>query len=176
MYCTNTMKITLKNNTVANKALDILRSRLAEGFSVNKYYKRNPSQIMSDALEVADNTIMLPEDFGCYITEDAEDVMFELIQNLAENMRNESFVWDGWDRNTYTDGHFEATYENGLLNIKYTYYPTGDCSLWCPECGAMSITPDEYEEGKIYICSECGEEIDVSEWVPVITEKTVQIF
>ena len=42
MYCTNTMKITLKNNTVANKALDILRSRLAEGFSVNKYYKRNP--------------------------------------------------------------------------------------------------------------------------------------
>jgi hypothetical protein len=30
----------------------------------------------------------------------------------------------------------------------------------------------EYEEGA---CPECGEEIDYSEWLPVITEKTFQI-
>lgn len=176
MYYTNTVKITLQNEETATKALKILRSRLAEGFAVDNGYRRNPSQLMSDALEVLDNSIVLPEDFGCYVTEDAEGVMFELIQHLAENMGNDSFIWNGWDCNDYTDGHFEAVFENGLLNIKYTYYPSGDCRLCCPECGEMSITMDEYEEGKIYSCSECGEEIDVSEWVAVITEKTIQIF
>jgi hypothetical protein len=175
MEAHNTVKITLKNPESATKALEILRNRLSKGFEIDKIYRRNPSQRMREALEVNENTIVLPEDFGCYITEDAEDVMFELIQHLAENMGKSSFTWDGWDSNNYTDGHFEAEYENGFLKIKYTYYPSGDCRLCCPECGEMSITPDEYEEGKTYICSECGEEIDVSEWVSVITEKTIQI-
>ena len=175
MYYTNSVKIILKNNESAIKALEILRTRLDAGFNADKIYKGSPSQMMRDTLEVVENTIVLPEDFGCYITEDAEDVMFELIQHLAENMGKSSFTWDGWDSNNYTDGHFEAEYENGFLKIKYTYYPSGDCSLCCPECGEMSITPDEYEEGKTYFCSECGEEIDVSEWVSVITEKTIQI-
>jgi hypothetical protein len=30
----------------------------------------------------------------------------------------------------------------------------------------------EYKEG---VCPECGEEIDLSNWLPVITEKTFQI-
>ena len=33
----------------------------------------------------------------------------------------------------------------------------------------------QYEEGKTYICPECGEEIDLSDWAPVTTEKTFQI-
>ena len=176
MEAHNTVKITLKNTESATKALEILRNRLSKGFEIDKIYRRNPSQRMREALEVIENTIVLPEYFGCYVTEDAEDVMFELIQYLAENMVNASFCWDGWNTNPYTDGHFEAAYENGLLKTKYTYYPSGDCSLWCSECGEMSITPGEYEEGKTYICSECGVELDVSEWVPVTTEKTIQIF
>ena len=176
MEAHNTVKITLKNPESATKALEILRNRLSKGFEIDKIYRRNPSQRMREALEVNENTIVLPEDFGCYITEDAEDVMFELIQHLAENMGKSSFTWDGWDRNDYTDGHFEAAYENGLLSIKYTYYPSGDCYLHCPECDEVCITMDEYEEGKIYICAECGEEIDVSEWAPIVTEKALNIF
>lgn len=175
MEAHNTVKITLKDIESATKALEILRNRLDAGFEVDKIYRGTPCQQMREALEVNENTIVLPEDFGCYITEDAEDIMFELIQHLAENIGNASFSWDGWNTNTYTDGHFEAEYENGLLKIKYTYYPSGDCSLWCPECGEMSITPNEYEEGKIYFCAECGEELDVSEWKPVITEKMIKI-
>ena len=130
MYYTNTVKITLKNNESATKALEILRNRLNAGFEIDKNYKRNPSLSMSEALEVIDNAIELPEDFGCYITEDAENVMFELIRHLAENMGNLEFAWNGWNSNDYTDGHFEAEYAQGLLNIKYTYYPSGagtDC-------------------------------------------------
>ena len=175
MYYTNAVKIILKNNNSATNALNILRSRLNTGFSVDEIYRTKPSQMMRDALEVVENTIVLPENFGCYITEDAENIMFELIQHLAKNLGRSSFTWDSWDSNDYTDGHFEAEYENGLLKIKHTYYPSGDCSLCCSECGEMSITMNEYEEGKIYICAECGEEIDVSEWVSVVTEKTVQI-
>lgn len=176
MYYTNSVKVTMKNNEATIKALEILRNRLNEGFRCDEIYRRNPSQMMREALEIVENTIVLPEDFGCYVTEDAEDVMFELIQHLAENMGNASFTWDGWDSNDYTEGYFEAEYENGLLNIKYTYYPSGYCSLWCPECDAVIATMDKYEEGKIYTCAECGEEIDVSEWAPITTEKTIQIF
>lgn len=98
MYYTNTMKVTLKNNTVANKALEILRSRLSAGFAADNGYRRSPSQIMSDALEVVDNTIVLPEDFGCYITEDAEGVVFELVQNLAENIDEDTFTVENWNQ------------------------------------------------------------------------------
>ena len=176
MYYTNSVKITLKNNTVANKALAILRNRLSVGFAVDNGYRRNPSQTMSEALEVVDNTIVLPEDFGCYVTEDAEDVMFALIQYLAENMGNASFTWDGWDSNDYTDGHFEAAYKNGLLTIKYTYYPSGAyAAYYCNECGMEVVFEEDYEAGKTYICSECGEVVDLSEQIPVVTEKTIQI-
>ena len=176
MYYTNTMTITLKNNTSANQALAILRSRLSAGFAADNAYRRNPSQIMGEALEVIDNTIVLPEDFGCYITEDAESVMHELIQHLAENMGSESFDWDGWDSNDYTDGHFEAAFRNGLLSIKYTYYPSGaSANYHCNECGVVVVSEDDYEAGKIYICPECGEVVDLSEQIPVVTETTIHI-
>ena len=155
MYYTNTVKITLTNSTIANKALDILRSRLSAGFAVDNNYRRNPSLRMSEALEVVDNTIVLPEDFGCYITEDAKSIMFELIQNLAENLGSDPFDWDGWDSNDYTDGHFEAACQNGLPRIKYTYYPSGASSV-------------EYY-------SQCDEVVDPSEYLPITTEKIIHI-
>ena len=176
MYYTNTVKITLKNNESATKALEILRNRLNAGFEIDKNYKRNPSLSMSEALEVIDNAIELPEDFGCYITEDAENVMFELIRHLAENMGNLEFAWNGWNSNDYTDGHFEAEYAQGLLNIQYTYYPSGaGTTVWCAECDEEIIHMDDFEEGKTYVCPECGEVIDMTEYAPVVTEKTIQI-
>ena len=177
MYYTNAIKVTLKDTESAIKALEILRNRLSAGFAADNGYRRNPSQIMSDALEVADNTIVLPEDFGCYITEDVEGIMFELIQNLAENIGENAFVVENWNQNDYTDGEFEAKYENGLLSMKHIYYPSGFGAVAnCEECGEDVVSIEEYEEGKVYVCPECGEVVDLSEYLPITTEKTVQIF
>ena len=177
MYYTNSIKVTLKDTESAIKALEILRNRLDAGFEVDEIYKEIPSQNMSEALAVVENAIVLPKDFGCYITEDAEDVMFELIQHLAENIGNASFSWDGWNCNTYTEGHFEAVFENSVLNIEYTYYPSGaGVTVLCNECDAEIIHLDNYEEGKTYVCPECGEVIDMSEYIPAVTQKTIQIF
>ena len=184
MYYTNAIKVTLKDTESAIKALEILRNRLDAGFEVDKIYKRMPSQNMREALEVVENTIVLPEDFGCYVTEDAESVMFELIQNLAENMGNDTFVWEGVDSNDYTDGWFDAKYENGLLNVKYTYFPSGAATgVWCEECDAELFHLADYMDGNVsidldseYVCPECGEVVDLSEYLPIVTEKTVRIF
>ena len=184
MYYTNSIKVTLKDTESAIKALEILRNRLDAGFEADKIYKGIPSQNMREALEVVENTIVLSEDFGYYVTEDAESVMFELIQNLAENMGNESFVWDGCDSNDYTDGWFNAEYENGLLNIKYTYFPSGSATgIWCEECDAELFHLADYVDGKIninldceYVCPECGEVVDLSEYLPIVTEKSIRIF
>ena len=184
MYYTNAIKVTLKDTESAIKALEILRNRLDAGFEIDKIYKRMPSQNMREALEVEKNTIVLSEDFGYYGTEDAESVMFELIQNLAENMGNDTFVLEGVDSNDYTDGGFDAKYENGLLNIKYTYFPSGSATgVWCEECDAELFHLADYMDGNVsididseYVCTECGEVVDFSEYLPIVTEKTVRIF
>ena len=177
MYYTNAIKVTLKDTESAIKALEILRNRLDAGFEVDKIYKRMPSQNMREALEVVENTIVLPEDFGCYVTEDAESVMFELIQNLAENMGNDTFVWEGVDSNDYTDGWLDAEYANGLLKIKYTYHPSGaGTPVWCDECNEEVLRVEDFEAGKIYTCPECGKVVDPTEYLPIVTEKTIRIF
>ena len=181
MYYTNSVKITMKSNEAAAKALEILRNRLNAGFEIDKGYRNNPSQMMREALVVVENTVVLPEDFGCYITEDAEGVMFELIQHMAENMGYESFVWDGCDSNDYTDGWFNAEYEDGLLNIKYTYFPSGSATgIWCEECDTELFQLADYMDGNVkldneYVCPECGEVVDLSEYLPIVTEKSIQI-
>lgn len=177
MYCTNTMKITLKNNTVANKVLAILRNRLNAGLDIDTMYRRIPSQMMSKALTVVENTVVLPEEFGYCTAGDAADAHFELVQFLAMNVGNDSFIWEGWDNDDYTDGEFNARYENGLLNIKHICYPSGfGATAYCEECGEDVVSIVEYEEGKVYVCPECGEVVDLSEYLPITTEKTVQIF
>ena len=46
MYYTNSMKITLKNAESATKALEVLRTRLIEGFECDNDYERVPSMMM----------------------------------------------------------------------------------------------------------------------------------
>jgi len=94
MYYENAMKITMKNENAAAEALEIMKTRLIAGFDCDKGYKRNPSMLMHDALKVIDNTIVLPEEFGCYTHEDAENVIPELMQNLAAHLSTEVFAFD----------------------------------------------------------------------------------
>lgn len=181
MYWTNKMTVTLKNNSMAVKALEILKNRLSSGFGCDIAYKKNPSMLMSDNLNVDGRTIFLANDIGCYTPEDAENVLPILIQHLAENLPSEKFTCKVWSNCDYSDGSINAKYQNGILTIKTVYYPSGYCSLSCPECDEEIFEMEKYEKGKvaidgdICICPECGEEIDLNDWVPFTYEKTVKI-
>ena len=175
MYYENTMKVTMKNENAAAAALEIMKTRLTAGFDCDKGYKRNPSMLMHDALEVIDNTIVLPEEFGCYTHEDADKVIPELMQDLAAHLSTEVFTFDVRNSSDYDEGWIEGSYANGKLKVKTTYFPSGYCNLYCQECDKLIATMSEYEDNNTYICPECGEEIDLSDWAPVTTEKTFQI-
>ena len=175
MYYTNSMKITLKNAEIATEALDILCDRLITGFACDSHYRRNASLQMRDYLDIEGNTIVLPEDFGCYLPEDAENVIPELMQDLATHLSTEAFAFETCSASDSEASWVDGSYADGELKIATTYLPSGDCYLYCPECGELIATMDEYEEGKAYICAKCGEEIDLSDWAPVITEKTFKI-
>ena len=60
MYYTNSMKVTLKNAEAATKALEVLRTRLIEGFDCDKSYARIPSMMMLANLNAKENIIGLP--------------------------------------------------------------------------------------------------------------------
>lgn len=169
------MKVTLKNKKVAAAALEIMKTRLIAGFDCDKGYKRVPSMLMHEALEAAGNTIVLADDFGCYTPEDAEKVIPELMQYLATHLTAEAFTFEACNSSDDDEGWVEGCCENGELKVKTTYFPSGYCNLYCQECDKLIATMSEYEDGKTYICPECGEEIDLSDWAPVTTEKTFQI-
>jgi hypothetical protein len=181
LYWTNELTITFKDNTVAINALEILKNRLIVGFGCDSFYKKNPSQLMHDNLNIDKNTIFLLNNIGCYTPEDAENVLPELIQHLAESLSSEKFSCEIWSNSDYTDGGIKAEYKNGLLTIKTVYYPSGYIFLECPECYALIAEMEEYENGKVnidkdvYVCPDCGEEIEVSDWMPFTYEKTIKI-
>ena len=175
MYYTNTMKITLKNKKTATAALEILKSRLTTGFDCDKNYKDIPSMLMHNSLKITGKTIALPKDFGCYLPEDAEIVIPELLKDLAEHLRNETFTCENTNTTDDDEGRVEAQYVDGALNVKTTYFPAGYCDFYCEECDEVVISMDDYEEGETYTCPECGEEMDLSDWAPVTTSKVFEI-
>lgn len=175
MNWTNEMTVTLKDNATAIKALDILCDRLSAGFEYDTNYRRNPSMQMHDHLDVIDNIIVLPEGFGSYLPEDAAMVILELMRDLAEHLSTETFAFDTCNNSDYDEGWVDGNYANGVLTVKTTYFPSGYSDLYCEECGELIATMDEYEEGKIYICPECEEEIDLSAWLPIVAENTIEI-
>ena len=174
MYYTNEMKITLKSTEIASKALKMLHTQLNDGFNCDKGYMKAPSKQMLDSINVIDNRIVLPENFGCLTPEDAEDILCELIQALAESLR-EDFTCEIYNYSDYNEGTISAQYAEGTLKIKSIFYPIGYCNFYCEECDEEVVRMDEYEVGKVYTCPECGEELDLSDWAPIITEKTIQI-
>lgn len=181
MYYENSLKITLKNKKTAAAALEIMKTRLIAGFDCDKGYKRVPSMLMHEALEAAGNTIVLADDFGCYTPEDAEKVISELMQDLASHLTAEAFTFEACNSSDDDEGWVEGFCESGELKIKTTYFPSGFGDCYCPECDAVIATMKDDAEGNLFVeykdgvCPECGEEIDLSDWLPVITEMTFQM-
>ena len=181
MYYTNSMKITMKNEIIATDALKIIKTRLIAGFECDEHCTRNPSMMMHDALEIVGNTIVLPEEFGCYIPEEAETVISELVQDLAARLSTETFTFNVCNTSDYDESWINGSYANGELKIKSTYLPSGFGDYYCPECDEIIATMLDDAEGNLLVeytdgvCPECGEEVDLSEWMPVITEKTIKV-
>ena len=181
MYYENSVKVTLKNKKVAAVALEIMKARLIAGFDCDKNYRRSPSMRMCEDLDVTANIIDLPEDCGYYLPEDAEKVIPELMKDLAAHLGGESFAFDACNSSDYDEGWIDGSYANGELKIKTTYLPSGFGDYYCQECEEVIATMSDDAEGNLFVeykegvCPECGEEIDLSDWLPVITETTFQI-
>ncbi len=177
MYYTNTMKVTLKDAATASNALEIMASRLAVGFECDSCYKAAPADLMKQNLIVRGNDVVLPEDFGCYLPDDAETVICALMLDLAKHLSSEAFTCDSYHASDYDENEVAIRYVDGELKVHAVYYPEGYVEfLRCSECCAQVVRIEEYEEGKTYICPECGEELDLSKQAPVLTEKTFKIY
>ena len=182
MYYTNSFTLTLKNEATAAAALEILKNRLSAGFACDNGYKRTPSLLMLDSLCVEKSAIVLPKEFGCYLPEDAVNVISELMQYLAANLSTESFTFDTCNSSDYDESWVMGSYAEGELKIKTTYLPAGFGDFYCPECDEVIATMKDDADGNIFVeykegvCPECGEEIDLSDWMPVIYENTINIF
>ena len=120
MYYENSLTITLKNEKTAAAALEIMKTRLVAGFDYDKGYKRVPSMLMHDTLEVEDNTVILTEEFGCYFPNHAEAVIPELMQYLATHLSTEAFTFESVNSGDYDESWINGSYENGELKIKTT--------------------------------------------------------
>ena len=100
---------------------------------------------------------------------------------FQNHLSGESFTFNICNSNDYDEEWIDGNYADGKLKIKTTYLPSGFGDYYCPECEEVIATMEDDEDGNLFVeykegvCPECGEEIDLSDWLPVITEKTFQI-
>ena len=179
MYYTNELTITMATSEVATKALGIIVKRMAAGFECDKEYCNIPSLKMAQDLKVKDNAIVLPEESGYYEPRDAEKVFKEIVRELAAALKEE-FSCEVYNSGNYSEGTLKAHSVKGILKTEAIYYPCGNREyLCCDECGEEIVRIDEYEVGKKYYCSECCEEVDLSEQYaevkPIITVEEIII-
>lgn len=176
----NEFKLTMETNAKAKEASEILVNRLNKGFEIDNTYRFNPSSKMAQVISANDNTVTLDGYDGYYTVEDSEEVFFELIKVLAENLSEDTFSCEIINNSTYSEGTINTSFSNGILTINSVYYPEGYTEyLCCDECGENIVKIDEYDASKTYFCEECGEEVDLQEQYenckPIITEKVIAI-
>ena len=176
MYCTNTMKIEMNNNIKAIKAMDIIKNLIMENKDAyNKNYRKDASQMLLDALAIDNNCIIM------------SDVYKRQVNALANQLKSE-FEAKICNTSDYSEMWIKAFCDGKELELETTYFPCGfsEVSI-CPECDEelklyekIEIAPnkyaihifDEFVSGT-YTCPNCGEIIDISEELPVIT-KTIR--
>ena len=169
-WTSNDLRIEMMNNEAAKNAAEAIKN-FASANAAN-YDSMSIDTLMAD-LTIADNAVVL--DCSYFMRGyDYTEFVPEICKMLAatESFKGEAYFIDG----TSEECTFTFSCENGTLKMRSVNYPNGYCShLCCEECGMDVVAIDEYEAGKIYICPECGEKIDLSEafeeYSPVIAEE-----
>ena len=174
----NKMEITFTNNASAIKAKEVATEVLNS--SKQEFWFRNAPTNMIKRLIVEGNVLINPEDEGDFDSSELLETTTSILKAIAEQLPSESFTFDIYGEDTYTEGSLEGKYEDGSLEINSTYYPSGYIEyLCCPECGEEVILISDYDPNKKYTCPECGEEIDLSEeydkCAPIIETKIIKI-
>lgn len=179
MFYNYSMKVSMKNAETAAIAKEILKNRLEEGFAFDNNYRNKPSQEMLLALETIENEVILPEEYGGCLPEDAKAACEEMLTVLAAMLTGESFSCQSHAESDNDEFFAKAQFDGATLAIETTYYPTGSWSkLSCDECGEEVVALEKYEDGKRYVCPHCGEELDLSEeyaeTAPVVEKKSIR--
>lgn len=174
MYFTNTIKITMENNEAANTALAIIKKVLCTG-NYSSGNTTNTAEELANDLQVKGAQIVQEEYAGYFTVEDIDAVMEDVLKAVAEIDSIHEFECEVISDSTYSYGEIEASYKNGLLKIKNTYYPCGYCEyLRCPECSEEIVKIEDFDPNKEYVCPECGEVIDLmheyKECAPIVEE------
>ena len=137
----------METNAKAKEASEILINRLNKGFEIDNTYRFNPSSKMAQVISANDNTVTLDGYDGYYTVEDSEEVFFELLKVLAENLSEDTFSCEIINNSTYSEGTINASFSNGILTINSVYCtPEGYTEyLCCDECGENIVKIDEYD-------------------------------
>ena len=168
--------LTFTNKSAAEKAKQITADTLnAMSF---KDYAFDPAEAFVNSLKVEKNTLASSD--VCLIASDFMETAAAVIKAIAMNLKTEGFTFDAFGEDTYSESRVNGRFENGILSITSTYYPSGYYEfIPCPECGEDVVSLEDYDSSKTYICPECGEEIDLSkmfeEVAPVITKETIEV-
>lgn len=172
----HTFNLTFANKAAAENAKKIATDTFKA--MTTSCYNYNPYELFAASLCVKENDLTSEE--ACLTAEDFMNATVEVIKTIAESLKTESFTFNTFGEDTYTESCVDGCFEDGLLAITSTYYPNGYCEyLECPECGEFVVRLEEYDPSKTYVCPECGEELDLSEQyaeaAPVITREIIEI-
>ena len=171
-FFTNDFTVTFSNADAANKAKQIAD----ECFRTLHYdlYSKQPSILAADSLVVEENALT----FGaiCFDSADLMDASRKVIKALSYGMKNETFEFSVIGIDTYAESWVEGAFQNGVLVMTSTYFPEGYSEfLFCPECDEPIVSMEDYDPNAVYVCPECGEELDFSFSAPVIEKEQIAI-
>ena len=173
MFLENTFKLTMENGKAANTALKMIK----KVFTDSEERRGNCPKSFADNLAIEGSEIILTDEYGCFFyPEETVDVFENVLKAIAKRKGIQRFECTSSNQCDCSANDFEASYENGTLRIKNTYYPSGWYdSLDCPECCEEIMRLEDYASEKEYICPYCGEVIDLSkvyeEVAPIVEEK-----
>jgi endogenous inhibitor of DNA gyrase (YacG/DUF329 family) len=176
----NNMKLKFNSNKEAEIAKKVMQDFMTTANFDFKYAdEKKQSNLLKDSLSVKGNELVLV-DCGAYTPEDIIVVAKELLKAIANCKSIENFNGEFDGAGTYSESLLDVEFNNDVLTIKSTYYPSGyEEMLCCPECGEEIVSIEEYDPLATYRCEECDEEIDLSEvydeYAPVIENLSIKI-
>jgi hypothetical protein len=174
MEAYTSLKITLKTEELATKAMAIMKTIIANRIPAS------PKELIKFEADICveENFIIVEESCTLYETTFLEMIP-DIMKAIATAQTASTFEAHGYydSCNCGYVAEIEASFTNGTLNIKTI--ESGNEQGCCPECGEEIVDFNEYDPNKKYFCPECGEELDPYEMfdglIPTVKEESFQI-